>query len=53
MIATDIVVNIDTISGPFPGADDEVLVQSRGELQGAKNMVNRKKQDINVVSVYS
>jgi hypothetical protein len=41
------------ISGPFSGAIDEVPVQSRGELQGAKNMVNRKKQDMNVVSVSS
>jgi hypothetical protein len=41
------------MSGPFSGADDEVPVQSRGELQGAKKKVNRKKQDINVVSVPS
>ncbi len=27
----------ERIAGPFSGADDEVPVQSRGELQGAKN----------------
>ena len=45
-----------TISGPFSGADDEVPVQGRGELQGAKNMVNchsEEKIDINVLSVSS
>ncbi len=69
MIATDIVINIGhdntisgpfsisgpflTISGPFSGANDEVPVQSRGELQRMKNIINRIKQDINVVSVSS
>jgi hypothetical protein len=54
MMATDIVVNIGHYIGFFFWcADDEVPVQSSGELQGAKIWSTEKKQDFKVMSVSS